>query len=323
MLIYMDDTGWAQRFFPHAADWRPGGIPLNAHPAGLEVLAEQFFENSAVLEVAHLPVIRNAVALGVSFSSFSQFDRVVELIGRGHRLPDRLFCLAGSGLGFHGQRRRPWVAAEGNIHLTAHYRPETAIPGFAVGFPLLAAVSVLETLDQLAGLAGRATVKWINDILIDAAKVAGFIVHIQTQGDQVTSAVLGIGLNVEAKPQLETDSFVPQVTALCEVVRDPGGCSLGKILSLLLAKLEANYQKLCRGDLPALLRLYRSRSTVIGRQVRVVSDPLEGPTQVLAEGRVMGIGDRLELLIQGCERRVTRGRLIMLDKPSRQTDKPA
>ncbi len=316
MLIYSDRPEWAKRFFPSVTDWRPAAAALEAHPADLKVLAEQIFGKNAVLETTRIPVMKNAVVFGVSFSPFSQFDRVVEITGHGHRLPDRLFCLAGSGLGFHGQRRRPWVAAEGNIHLTVHYRPDTAIPGFGVGFPLLAAVSVLETLDSLPGLAGRATVKWINDILIDAAKVAGFIVHIQTQGDRVASAVLGIGLNVEAKPSVATDSFVPQATSLCDTMPDPRACRLGKVLGLLLDRLESNYLRLCRGDLPALLHLYRSRSAVIGRRVRITSDPLEGPKQVLAEGRVLGIGDRLELFIQGLESPVTHGRLAFIDMPS-------
>ncbi len=316
MLIYTDRTEWARRSFPHATRWRPAATPLEGHSAGLEALAGQVFGNRASLEATRLPGMSDAVAMGVSFSSFSQFDRMVELIGSGHRLPDRLFCLAGSGQGFHGQRHRPWVAVEGNIHLTAHFRPEIPIPEYGVGFPLLAAAAVLEALDRQSGLAGRATIKWINDILIDDAKVAGFIAHIQTQGDRVMSAVLGIGLNVEAKPPVQTDSFVPRVTALCDAARDPEDCRLGKVLVLLLARLEANYGRLCRGDMPELLRLYRNRSAVIGRRVRVVADPPGDPAQEPAEGRVSGIGDRLELFLQGHESPVTRGRLILLDRPA-------
>jgi BirA family biotin operon repressor/biotin-[acetyl-CoA-carboxylase] ligase len=178
---------------------------------------------------------------------------------------------------------------------------------------MLAAVSVVECLDALPGLSVRPGIKWVNDILLGSAKVAGFVTHIQSQEDLVRAAVLGIGLNVETLPRVEPDPFAPEVTSLAANSSDPASCSQEKVLSRLLSRLEANYQKLCGGQARELLGLYRERSIISGRRVRILSDPLSGAPQELASGRVTGIGSGLELYLEGRDAPVIRGRLALLD----------
>jgi BirA family biotin operon repressor/biotin-[acetyl-CoA-carboxylase] ligase len=202
----------------------------------------------------------------------------------------------------------------GNLHLTIHWRPGCALTDLGVGFQVLAAVSVVECLDALPGLPVRPGIKWVNDILLDSAKVAGFITHIQSQDGVVRAAVLGIGLNVEATPRVEPTPQVPAVTSLAAQSSPAAPFGQDVVLRLLLARLEDNYQKLCGGRSGELLDLYRERSVILGRHVRILSDPQGGgPGRELASGRVNRIGSGLELHIEGREEPVTRGRLILLD----------
>ena len=313
MVIYTDSERSAREMFPEAENWRPVPSPTVFQAAGLRTLAARLFRGKEVLqgEVGDIPGGRTALC--VSHSAFSQFDLVVELAGGPDPLPDGMVCMAGSGRGFHGQRGRPWAAEPGNLHLTIHWRPERVLSDQGVGFPMLAAVSVVESLDGLAGLSARPGIKWVNDILLDSAKVAGFVVHIQSQEDLVRSAVLGIGLNVETLPRVEPTEFVPAVTSLAANCPDPASCGLGVVLSRLLSRLEANYRKLCEGEAAALLDTYQERSVIMGRRVRILSDPLSGDSHELASGRVGRIGPRLEIYIDGRSEPVTRGRLILLD----------
>jgi hypothetical protein len=50
---------------------------------------------------------------------------------------------------------------------------------------------------------------------------------------------------------------------------------------------------------------------VIGRQVTLCADEPASELEVIAEGRATGIGDGLELMIEGYERPFTKGRLII------------
>ncbi len=315
MRVYTDSREFAREVFPHVRDWSPAPPPDALRPASLGNLAARMFGTRAVFLGRDAKGPRGLTALCVASSPVSQFDLVVELGGSPEALPHGVVCLAGTGRGFHGQRGRSWVAETGNLHLTIHWRPERPLSDLGIGFPVLAAVSVVECLDSLPGLSKRPGIKWVNDILLGPAKVAGFITHIQSQDGVVRAAVLGIGLNIQVTPHVEPSPQVPVVTSLAASLScTAASCSQDVVLHLLLARLEANYLKLCRGRSRELLGLYRDRSVIIGRHVRILSDPPEGgPETEIASGRVYRIGDGLELYIEGRERPVPRGRLILLD----------
>ena len=205
----------------------------------------------------------------------SHFDLLIRLVREGHRLPSPLFCIAGSSQHCHGQRGRPWIALEGNLHMAVLFSPQREIENFAPGFLSLAALSVVETLDGLGGFEGRAGIKWVNDILIDGAKVAGFLVHTISTGNLVQAVVLGIGLNIEAKPICVPDPFVPCAASLKELTGGDSGITRADVALPLLNNLNRNYVCLLNGQAFDLIDSYRSRSVVIGRKGEVLSDPKE------------------------------------------------
>ena len=171
----------------------------------------------------------------------------------------------------------------------------------------------MESVEAVKDLEGRARIKWINDVLIDEAKVAGFIVHTSSLGDTVTAAVLGIGLNVETTPRVQRDPFVPKAASLRSFVRDPEEMNQKTVLRSLLHRLDQNYDQLLSGQYSRLLDVYRKRSLVIGRKVKVLSDEPEGKEQEIATGRVESVGENLELYLENTEKPVTKGRLILED----------
>jgi BirA family biotin operon repressor/biotin-[acetyl-CoA-carboxylase] ligase len=182
---------------------------------------------------------------------------------------------------------------------------------FGVGFTILAAVSVVDAIDGLPGLERRAGIKWVNDILIEGAKVSGVLAYTQTMKDVVSSAVLGIGLNVETTPSVDPTPYVPRVAALRDFAPDKSTCTQGAVLEKLVHALDRNYRSYLDGGYKALIDRYRERSLVTGREVTVRSDDPSTEPEVIAAGRVSGLGENLELLIEGIEEPVSRGRLIL------------
>lgn len=243
----------------------------------------------------------------------SQYDTLIDLCRGDTALPGGILCLAGSGSDFHGQRGRSWSSVPGNIHLSVLLAPRLPVSRIGVGFSLLPAVAMVDCIDAVPGLQGRAGIKWVNDILVERAKVAGFLAHTQSLGGQLSHAVLGIGLNVESTPVIPADSFVSKAASLREFADRPGSCTLGVVLARLLRDLEARYLQLHGGGLDALREAYRGRSVVLGRQVSIREEGSLGEGAEIARGRVAGIGEALELVLEGREEPVTRGRLILLD----------
>jgi len=245
----------------------------------------------------------------------SHFDLLIRQVREGRSLPAPLFCIAGSSECCHGQRNRPWCALDGNLHMAVLFKPNRDISHFGPGFLALAAVSVVETLDGVDGFRNRSGIKWVNDILIDGAKVAGFLVHTVGTESLVQAAVLGLGLNIETKPVFPPDPYVPRASSLSDLSLGSAGIARNDIVLPLLSQIHGNYGRLLDGKADGLIDAYRNRSVVIGKKCKVYDDPPpsgEGE-EILASGLVDSIGPNLELFFRGRKQAITRGRLIILE----------
>lgn len=245
------------------------------------------------------------------FSSRSQYDQLIDLVRNRSGLPDRVACIAGSGRDFHGYKGRSWAAMPGNIHLSVHLAPTRPVEGFHVAFTALAALSVVEALEQVEGLSVQPRIKWVNDILLGNAKVAGILAYTQSRDTTVTSAILGFGLNVETTPKVEPTPFVPEVASLRDFLH-PGGPDLqGAVFHSLLRSLDRNYHTLLAEGAAPLLERYRDHSMVIGEEVTVCTEASDHSLRLVGQGRVLGLGGNLELILDNRSAPITGGRLIM------------
>jgi BirA family transcriptional regulator, biotin operon repressor / biotin---[acetyl-CoA-carboxylase] ligase len=276
----------------------------------LAPLLHAVFAGAASLYRAPLDLTGWRAILVREHAASSQYDDLIQLIRRGVRVPDRVACLARTGSGMRGFRGREWVALPGNIHLTVHFAPGRAIERFESAFTVLAAVAAAQAAESVPGLGGRARIKWVNDVLVDGGKVGGVLAYTQTRESVVSAVVLGIGLNVEATPQVERSDFVPAAASLRDAAPDPALANVGPVLAELLNALQRSYALLLREGAAPLLEEYRARSAVLGEVVTIMKDDTAS-AEVVASGRVTAIGDGLELYLDGRTDPVTRGRLVL------------
>jgi biotin-[acetyl-CoA-carboxylase] ligase BirA-like protein len=280
----------------------PGGAAGSGMP---DALLHAVFEGTRSLQRAPADLTGWRALLIRDHAPGSQYDLLIRLLRAGVPVPDGIACIARTGSGMHGFRGRPWSAQGGNIHLVVHLAPDRVIERFDSALTALAAVSAAEAADAaLAGATQRAGIKWVNDVLVGGRKVGGVLAHTQTRDTVVTSVVLGIGLNVESTPSVERSPYVPAAGALRDVAPQ---CTAAEVLPALLDALRRNYELLLREGAAPILAAYRERSATIGAHVTVVSDDVAA--DIVAEGRVAGIGDGLELFIEGRAEPVTRGRI--------------
>lgn len=309
MLVYTDSIGYAETYLRGRSEWTR--VPIAKLKRPIRTLAEELLPGHAV-QAAELPSDDLwRYLLLAKHAEGSQFDALRDLASGKSELPGGILCCADSGRDFHGFKGRPWVAVPGNLHLSAFLRPEQMIEAGGVAFIVLAVVSVLETLDSLPGLTPKPMVKWVNDILVEGAKVGGVLAHVQTQADRVSSAVLGVGLNIEQKPPVAPTRFVPRVGALCEFLEDSQGCRTPKVFDALAIHLKQNYRKLLTMGVSGLLDAYRERSMVIGEYVTIFEDVAETGEREITQGRVRSIGNGLELFLDGVDSPVFKGRLAL------------
>ena len=104
--------------------------------------------------------------------------------------------IADAQSGGKGRLGRSWVSPPGvNLYLSVILRPRKPASA-APQLSLLASVAVAETIVQQTQLVPA--IKWPNDVLVSGKKVCGILTEMQTNGSQLRSVIVGIGVNINA-----------------------------------------------------------------------------------------------------------------------------
>jgi biotin-(acetyl-CoA carboxylase) ligase len=309
MNIISDAPEYADSFLPLNLNWHT--VRKNTLNTTIRELVNALFPDRELF-ISERATDTDWKWLFVSeFSRSSQFEILKSISLSSRQNKDNILCLAGAGDNFKGYRDRKWVAVPGNIHLAGWLHPGCPIENFHSGFTILTAVSAIQIIDFIPGLKSKAMIRWVNDIVIGRAKVGGVLTLTRSQGEIVTDAFIGIGLNVQTAPAVQADLFVPETASLGSYLDNPEDINLSEILIGLVEQLDLNYKVMLQNGYNQLLNFYRDRCNILGRMVEIYSDPLAGKPQKTHQGIVTKIGRNLELYLDHSKTPVTYGRLIL------------
>ncbi|MFW0776613.1 MAG: biotin--[acetyl-CoA-carboxylase] ligase [Rickettsiales bacterium] len=113
-----------------------------------------------------------------------------------------------------GRMGRKWVSKEGNLFATVLLKPRKQLHELPQ-LSFVAAVAVLESLEDMIPGESELTCKWPNDILLDGKKLAGILLESFKAGDEGGAWVtVGVGVNV--------DSFPPKTEFPATCLKDAG-----------------------------------------------------------------------------------------------------
>jgi BirA family biotin operon repressor/biotin-[acetyl-CoA-carboxylase] ligase len=144
---------------------------------------------------------------------------------------------------------------------------------------MAAAVSVVTVLEDLRPHQGEPVrLKWPNDVLIGARKVAGILSEAMWQGDRLEAAIVGVGLNVRVSFE---DSALARTATSIE-----SAFSVRVDRARLLARILAHLDDwTARAAEPALFEAWRAHLGTLGQRVDVtVMDAAQsgGQSRVIA-----------------------------------------
>lgn len=152
--------------------------------------------------------------------------------------------------------------ADTGLYFSLILRPDCK-PEQLMHLTCAAAVAACDAVERACGL--RPGIKWINDLTLEGKKLGGILTELSFSTDgRVSSAVIGIGINVKKK------SFPREL--------QPIACSLADFapqpeLSALAAELMLSLEEMSRcllSDRAGLMDRYRKDCITTGRQVRVI-----------------------------------------------------
>jgi BirA family transcriptional regulator, biotin operon repressor / biotin---[acetyl-CoA-carboxylase] ligase len=199
-----------------------------------------------------------------------------------------------------GRAGRAWHSPAGaNLYLSILLRP-TIAPEHLPGITLATGIGVCDAT-RAAGVA-NARLKWPNDVLVGARKLAGVLTEMTTRGSALDAVVVGIGVDVDGR----REDLPPELAAIATSIRDETGApqDVRAFAGLLLDVLEPWLDRFLAGGVRAIAAEWQARAD-LDRRVRVGTregTPLgladDGGLRVLADdGEELHVlaGDVLEI----------------------------
>ncbi len=172
---------------------------------------------------------------------------------------------------------------------------------------MLPAVAVMRALKHLGASENNSSgIKWVNDVLWDWRKLGGVISSLAAADGKIHRGFLGIGLNVAEVPELSVE------TCCLHDFMDSKQVPLGQVLKAILVSLAQLITLMENGQETVIFQQYRQHCLIIGRQVRIMTDPVAGNSREFCRGKVLDINPDLSLVIDGQIAPVRDGRLFFL-----------
>ncbi|MDQ0271054.1 biotin--[acetyl-CoA-carboxylase] ligase [Cytobacillus purgationiresistens] len=187
-----------------------------------------------------------------------------------------------------GRMDRKWYAPKyTGVWLSIILRPNLP-PHKAPQLTLIAAVAVVQAIEEVTGL--QPEIKWPNDVLLNGKKITGILTEMQSDADRIVSIIMGIGINVNQKPEDYPNELKEVATSLS--IEKGEKVSRAELIQVLLLKLENLYTiYLEKGFYPIKL-LWEGYAISIGKNI--IARTLTGSI----EGKALGIKDDGVLIIE-------------------------
>jgi len=166
-----------------------------------------------------------------------------------------------------GRLGRQWFSPPFlNLYLSVILRPKIS-PHQASLITLMAAVATADAIQKFSGL--LPLIKWPNDILLRDRKVAGLLNEIHSEMDRIHFVILGIGVNLNMEEKILSKEIRAVATSL---KREMGQkVSRKAFLQFFLQELEKWYSIFLEEGGAVILKAWRDRAHIKGRQVKVTS----------------------------------------------------
>jgi BirA family transcriptional regulator, biotin operon repressor / biotin---[acetyl-CoA-carboxylase] ligase len=196
-----------------------------------------------------------------------------ELIDNNYQLP--LVAIAAQQTAGRGQWGRQWQSPPGGLYLSVAIALELS-PSDAFHIIVFSACGITEAFRRQEL---PIFLKYPNDLILQKRKLGGIKSETRIQGDKITRAVIGVGINW-CNP-------VPAVGINLENFTDKITC-LEKLAAIAIGGIYSGYQAYLGKGIKSLLTSYLTFLQSIGQKVMVDGCP----------GIVVGVSDRGELQVK-------------------------
>lgn len=161
-----------------------------------------------------------------------------------------------------GRFGRAFFTSPGGIYMSMRLSPQVVYSDIKP-YTVLVAAAIVKAIEKLTGK--QAQIKWVNDIYLGDKKIAGVLTEaissVETQ--TVTDVIIGVGINF-------------QIEEFPEELKAKATSLFGQEASITRNQLIAEiWRTFFETDEQELIRFYKEKSLVLGRQVTFVENKVE------------------------------------------------
>jgi BirA family biotin operon repressor/biotin-[acetyl-CoA-carboxylase] ligase len=184
-----------------------------------------------------------------------------------------------------GRLGRGWESPpDRGLYVSILLRPD--LPMTEAGkLTILSSVATVDAVEAVSGL--RPQIKWPNDLMLGARKLAGLLIEVEPKGKRMAFAVIGIGVNVRQ----EAGDFSPDVRRLATSLYLTTGQTYRRA-DLLVALLQALERRLSR-SFDEAREAWTASSLTLGQRVTLTT------ARGRKHGQAMGLDESGALLLRG------------------------
>lgn len=189
-----------------------------------------------------------------------------------------------------GRRGRKWCShVEGNLYASFVLHDTPSPHPILPYITLVSGVALWESIRALG--VEEAAIKWPNDILIGAKKVAGILVETTAMESGVHAMVVGIGVNLKGDRYSYPEEVRDRVITIEEALKE-GEVDRFEFLDILSNRLDKVVADYMRCGPSVILDTWEQASSSIGRRILVEE---EGDS---IEGVFVGLSPKGHLLLE-------------------------
>ena len=163
-----------------------------------------------------------------------------------------------------GRMGRAWVSPSGGIWITVVLKPHIPIERIFM-ITMAGSVALARAIRKEFDLG--ALIKWPNDIFLGNKKVAGLLLELAAEADNVHYCLLGMGIDVNIQLAQFSPALQKEITSISAEVGHE--VDRAAFLARILKEFENHYLLIESGEYDAIIREWKSLSCTLERQVDI------------------------------------------------------
>ena len=167
-----------------------------------------------------------------------------------------------------GRMNRKWISPKGGLWFSVILHPEFDVSLVTI-FPIASSLALANAIEKTLGK--KPELKWPNDVTLKKKKVAGMLVDLSLESNNIQSLILGVGINFKIDvAQLEKSiKKTKNYYGAASLVSKNEDKNPVKLIQTFLIELEKICELLEKGEFKKIINSWTKKSSTIGKNTTV------------------------------------------------------